>query len=326
MKIYNCETCNKNYKTQGGLWKHNNNHHNINNVDIVDIVDICNICNKKFNSRQSKWYHQKKCNQNELSIIKNEYKQLKDKIIQLENNNNSTNIINNNNSNNTITDNSKQIIINYSPGTEPISHLSIDQQKEVMDKGLNSLLHLIKLNNFDKEKPEYHSYCVTALNDKHASMINTNTQTVVKTDKVELFDTILYNNINKLEIMSNNKIFNKVDREEYKDKLDRLKKILYEKKRGMKKYYSEINLLSFNNKEQIIETWNNVKKTLDNIINDENLSKSEDQEDNIIEDEPCEIKCKGITYIIEGIKVYNIKDGIKGDLYGEFNNGKIIKL
>jgi hypothetical protein len=85
-------------------------------------------------------------------------------------------------------------------------------------------------------------------------MIDTNTQTVVKTDKVELFDNILSNNIGKLEVMSNNKIFNRSDREEYKDKLDRLKKILYEKKRGMKKYYSEINLLSFNNKEQIIET------------------------------------------------------------------------
>ena len=68
--------------------------HNINNEDIED---KCNICNKIFNSRQSKWYHQKKCNHNELIIIKNEYKQLKDKIIELENNN--TNIINNSNNN-----------------------------------------------------------------------------------------------------------------------------------------------------------------------------------------------------------------------------------
>ena len=98
------------------------------------------------------------------------------------------------------------------------------------------------MTNFDKEKPEYHSYCVTALNDKHASMIDTDTQTVVKTNKVELFDNILSNNIGKLEVMSNNRIFSRNDREEYKDKLDRLKKILYEKKRGMKKYYSEINL------------------------------------------------------------------------------------
>jgi hypothetical protein len=124
--------------------KHNNKKHNI-NKEIIEYH--CNICNKKFNSRQSRWIHQKKCNDNELSIIKNEYKQLKDEIVELKNN--KSNIINNSNNNsNNITDNRKQIIINYSPGTEPISHLSIDQQKEIMDKGLNSLIHLIKLNNF----------------------------------------------------------------------------------------------------------------------------------------------------------------------------------
>jgi len=280
MRIYNCITCDKNYKTRSGLWKHNNKNHNITNniIPIVsnttDIIcnnntivktindkNICNICNKKFNSRQAKWIHQSKCKIPEINNCT--------KIIKLQNKNNCKKIINNN----YINDNRKQIIINYNPGNEPISHLSLEQQKEILDKGLNSLLHLIKLTNFDKEKPEYHSYCVTAINDKHASMIDTNTQTVIKTDKVELFDTILSNNINKLEMISNNKIFSNTDRKDYKDKLERLKKVLYEKKTGIKKYYSEINLLSFNNKEQIIETWNMVRKTLDNIINEENLSK-----------------------------------------------------
>ena len=294
MKIYNCATCNKIYKTQSGLWKHNNKNHNktiSKNIETIEVSctaietykyiqdnniiqkttndkNMCDICNKLFNSRQSKWAHQTKCKISEINILKNE-------INKLKNNNNCKKIINNN-----INDNRKQIIINYNPGNEPegkvltfpsarsgetlrvspnkpISHLSSEQQKEILDKGLNSLLHLIKLTNFDKEKPEYHSYCVTAINDKHASMIDTNTQTVIKTDKVELFDTILSNNINKLEIISNNKIFSNTDRIEYKDKLDRLKKVLYEKKTGIKKYYSEINLLSFNNKEQIIETTHN---------------------------------------------------------------------
>ena len=300
MKIYNCATCNKIYKTQSGLWKHNNKNHNntiSKNIEPIEVScnaietykyiqdnniiqkttndkNMCDICNKLFNSRQSKWAHQTKCKISEINILKNE-------INKLKNNNNCKKIINNKNNNNckiinnNINDNRKQIIINYNPGNEPINHLSSEQQKEILDKGLNSLLHLIKLTNFDKEKPEYHSYCVTAINDKHASMIDTNTQTVIKTDKVELFDTILSNNINKLEMISNNKIFSNTDRIEYKDKLDRLKKVLYEKKTGIKKYYSEINLLSFNNKEQIIETWNMVKKTLDDIINEENLSNTD---------------------------------------------------
>jgi hypothetical protein len=300
MKIYNCATCNKIYKTQSGLWKHNNKNHNktiSKNIETIEVSctaietykyiqdnniiqkttndkNMCDICNKLFNSRQAKWAHQTKCKISEINILKNEINKLKNnnnckKIINNKNNNNCKKIINN------INDNRKQIIINYNPGNEPISHLSSEQQKEILDKGLNSLLHLIKLTNFDKEKPEYHSYCVTAINDKHASMIDTNTQTVIKTDKVELFDTILSNNINKLEMISNNKIFSNTDRVEYKDKLDRLKKVLYEKKTGIKKYYSEINLLSFNNKEQIIETWNMVKKTLDDIINEKNLSNTD---------------------------------------------------
>jgi hypothetical protein len=78
-----------------------------------------------------------------------------------------------------------------------IELLNINELNNPSNKDFKLNSNLIKLTNFDKEKPEYHSYCVTALNDKHASMIDTNTQTVVKTEKIELFDTILSNNINK---------------------------------------------------------------------------------------------------------------------------------
>ena len=64
MIIYNCTTCNKNYKTRGGLWKHNKTNHNITNnvipivTNTTDIIcnnniivettndkNICDICN-----------------------------------------------------------------------------------------------------------------------------------------------------------------------------------------------------------------------------------------------------------------------------------------
>lgn len=107
---------------------------------------------------------------------------------------------------------------------------------------------------------------MTSLNDKHASVIDTNTQTIKKTEKNELFDTILYNNISKLEKLCTNKCFTISDREIYKENLERLKKVLYEKKTGIKKYYSEINLLSFNNNKHIITTWNQIKNSLDDIL------------------------------------------------------------
>ena len=111
-----------------------------------------------------------------------------------------------------------------------------------MRKGLNSLLDIIKLTNFDKDKPEFHSYCVTALNDKHASILDKKTQTVIKTEKQELFDTLLTCNMSKLESISKNMSISYSDREQYKDKLLRLKKLLFENKKAINKFYSQINL------------------------------------------------------------------------------------
>jgi hypothetical protein len=57
------------------------------------------------------------------------------------------------------------------------------------------VLFLIQTTNFDKNTPQYHSYCVTALNDKHASMIDLKTNSIIKTEKNELYDKILIGNI-----------------------------------------------------------------------------------------------------------------------------------
>jgi hypothetical protein len=321
--LYKCEICFKEYMTKSGLYKHNINIHDMKNK--IECKYECKFCNKIFNFRQNKWSHEKICKTGNNQPLLEQVKILTDEIALLKN---KSNIINNN-SNNTITNTNtinNNIIINHSPGTEPINHLSIGKQKEIMNQGLNSLLHLIKLNNFDKNKPEYHSYCVTALNDKHANILDVNTQSVIKTDKIELFDTILSNNINKLDIMSKNKLFSNSDREEFSDKLERLKKLLYEKKKGMNKYYSQINLLSFNNKDQILETWDQIKKSLDNIINEENLTNTElslDNEDSD-SDEECKITYKNKTYILDDNKLYNINDdNSKGEIYGSFINGKI---
>ena len=265
IKIYQCELCNISYKCNSGLWRHNKKLHN----DIKNENKLkCSKCNKECNSRQSLYYHKKVCkintNVSTDVVSKEEYDKIKNELEKLKSIKSNNTIINNTIINNN--DNRKQIIINYTPGTEPINHLSHEQQKEIMDKGLSSLINLIEVTNFDKTKPEFHSYCVTSLNDKHASVIDTNTQTIKKTEKNELFDTILCNNISKLEKLCTNKCFTISDREIYKENLERLKKVLYEKKTGIKKYYSEINLLSFNNNKHIIATWNQIKNSLDDIL------------------------------------------------------------
>ncbi len=260
---YICKTCNKKYKNSSGLWKHNNMHHNEKNKKAVNDGLTCKNCNLKFNSTTTRWRHEKICTNeqkqidaNDLAIIKNEVKDLHTKIDKIST---KPNIVNNNN----YTQNN--IVISCAPGFEQIAHLTNEQKKFIMNKGLSSLMYLIETTNFDKATPENHSYCVTALNDKHASMIDTKTNLVVKTDKMELFDKVLAGNLNKLEKLSGDTAFGADEKLTHANTINRMKDILFNNKRGMKKYYSDINLLSYNNKDLIQDTWNSLKR-LDELV------------------------------------------------------------
>lgn len=267
---YRCEICNLNYKTKSGFWKHNqkNHHENILKTKNDDLEYKCKYCSKIFNLRQNKWTHEKTCkNKNNYDNLIEQVKNLTDKVNEIKEIKSQppTNIVNNYTTNNTLNDNKKQIIINCSPGFETIAHLTINEQKVIMDKGLDSLMYLIKITNFNKDIPENHSYCVTALNDKHASMIDTETNSIIKTDKYGLFDKVLVNTIKNLEIIGNNPKFSFKQSQKYREKIETLKKLMFQNRKGLKRYYTEINLMSYNNKDVVFETWASLK-TLDNII------------------------------------------------------------
>jgi hypothetical protein len=171
-------------------------------------------------------------------------------------------------------------------------------------------------------------------------MIDVKTNSIIKTEKNELFDKILIGNIKKLEAMCTNKDFGHNEREVYRLKLETLKNLLFQNKRGLKKYYNELNLLSYNNKDLIIETWASLQ-SLDDIINLEtynsksnqykliNYSNDSDSESDSIlsesENEQVEIKIRGKKYILEDNKLYKILGGKKGEIYGKYENGKVNK-
>lgn len=90
-----------------------------------------------------------------------------------------------------------------SPILSNTDHLTHEKRTEILDKRLNSLLCLIEYNNFDKTVPENHSYCITAINDKHASVIDERTNKIIKTNKQDLFDKVLVANLELLEKISN---------------------------------------------------------------------------------------------------------------------------
>ena len=354
-----CDICNMTYKTRNGLYKHNKNYHS-KKPEENNIINkyICNYCNKQLNSRQSKWMHEQKCKEINNKPLEERIQELSNKIKKLESKpNNTTNNSNNNNSNNNSNNTTNiQYVIN-SPAMSSIDHLTFETQQEILDKGLNSLMYLIELINFNKLVPENHSYCITAINDKHASVIDEKTNKVIKTNKFDLFDKILGINLNNLEKLSDNPNLSNDEKNKYKNKIQYLRDNIFQNNKFMKRYLSDINLISYNNKEMIQDTW----KSLRELTEDEETEEEEyygdkprgfddlidalpeDQkpdflktENKLIEsssdeessnDEIVEIKIKGIMYILEDKYIYNKNSkGTKGQLYGTYNNGKIKKL
>ncbi len=231
-----------------------------------------------FKYRQSRWTHEQKCQQTKNIPIDEKFKQLEDKIKVLEskpsNTNNSNTTNNMTNSNNTI-NNSIQYVIN-APTASSLDHLTFEVQKEVLDKGLNSLVCLIELINFNKSVPENHSYCITAINDKHASVIDEKTNKVVKTNKFDLFDKVLGANLSNLEKLADNSNFTPSQKTQYKDKVNYLKTMMFQNNKFIKRYQSDINLMGYNNKDMVQKTWESLKE----------LSDGDDEEEPYMGDRP----------------------------------------
>jgi hypothetical protein len=329
---FKCSHCENIYKTKNGLQKHIRQNHQIFEDIKQEKQHACKLCYKVFRTRQTKWSHEQKCKTiNEVPLaeqVKNlsaEVKELRAKPL--------TNIINNNTTNNI------QYVIKPL-GTESIEHLTTEKQREIMQKGLNSLTYLIQVNNFNKDKPENHSYCVTALNDKHASVINPDTNTIVKADKNELFDKMLITNLANLENIAMNKNFTITEKKEYEEKIQILKDLLFRNRKGMKKYYSELNILSYNNKDIVLETWASLK-SLDKLIepennmntiefNDEDLKDNEEIKD-FEEDSDEEINKKRLEFgkimcpntKIKIIKYTGIKNQVVPDKYANDSGSEL---
>lgn len=283
-KLIKCDLCGFEYKTKNGLLKHLKNIHKTPEQLIDDCLQYnCQYCDRLFKHRQTRWTHEQKCkltNKNPLTeqikTLSNEIKELKAKPNIINNTTNTTNI---------------QYIIKQ-PGAESIEHLSTEKQREIMQKGLNSLTYLIEINNFNKDYPENHTYCVTALNDKHASVINPNTNAIIKTEKTTIFDKMLVSNLTNLEKISQNPNFKPGERKEYEEKIRKLKDLLFMNRKSLKRYYSDLNLISYNNKDIVLETWASLKSIdkiiesetgpkllgLENLSDDENSNNSEDEE------------------------------------------------
>jgi len=133
--------------------------------------------------------------------------------------------------------------------------------------------------------PNNHSFCSTALNSPYVSVYDKFTNKVNKEKKAHLFKELIDTSIIKIQdIFNNNKKKmkekeKKIIEEDLKEYMDVNKIILNDKYK--KNIYSSINLTSYNKKDIILNTWDKVKNTNNEI-----------KRERLFEDDLNEILCK----------------------------------
>ena len=261
--VFRCDKCNKNYKEKSGLWRHNKNKHknSTKNASSESEEISCDYCLKKLSRNDSLKRHLLNCKEKvkkeheeqiylqQIEILTKKIESIEKKTVTKTKNN----IINiNNNCNN---DNRKLTICN--PGDENISQLTDCEKKYIKSQGLNSIITLVDQLNFNERLPQNHNFYVSSINDKHVNTIDPKTNSVTKKFKKELFDQILCSHMNKLEsIGSSDKRFLII--------FDKLKEFIY-LKNGRKEFVTQINMLSYNKRNMVINSW-------EQLVADDNLS------------------------------------------------------
>ena len=257
----------------------------------------CRYCNKEYNIVQSRWFHEKSCKDKSKIVDKDliikkleeENEQLKknNQLVPVNSNINNTNnqtnngVINKNhgtinntlNSTNTINNNNNNTVTINKIGTEPIVFKTRDI-KMIANDGMNGPITCVRQLNFDKKKPQNHSYCITSLEGDYCKAINHETQQPEMIPKNEVIDKVFesaYRFIQSVaeQIKEDSSLRDKLTKKEIKE-INRIvanKNKFYEKK-NRKTFYNSINSMGYNYKELVLSTWKLLKPLEENLITD----------------------------------------------------------
>ncbi len=267
--MYKCESCNIEYSSRMGFYKHNKKHHpeKINKGPNL----TCAFCKKEFKHYPNKWSHEQKCKlrdiciQNkektdEFNLMKTEIELLKKKIETLESKPTNISQTINNISGNTINAISNKGQINnnmtmvYPLGKEPINFIPEAEVIETLEThGINAITVLCKKKHFNPEKPELHNFCVTSKNDPYAIIVDPETKRIKSVNKKEVFDKAYYGLV--INIDSVQTPIPEVN--ETKDKI----KAISMSKPMLKQVHLAFNQEAYHNKDMVQKTWSNATFT-----------------------------------------------------------------
>jgi len=312
---FNCKLCNKKYKSYVGLWKHQKKHKiepstkddnkiepsakndneikpsakndneiepsakNDNKIDQSDKYNCIN-CNKNFKYRQNRYKHQLSCcEKNKIIDIENKLEIIENKLadcIQPINN-----IVNNYTYSNTINNTANftsNININKI-GSENINELTYEEVKTIFRTHTNCLITLINTLNFNERLPQNHSFCVTSLDGKYVSVYNTDKNLIEKRTKKNFYDEIFNSSISTMYKLFND-IKNKVSIKKAKNlelMIQNVKSLVIENSKIKNTYNNELNLLSYNNRDIVLNSWEKILPS--NLLEDDNNSESDSSKD-----------------------------------------------
>jgi hypothetical protein len=284
---YYCKICNKKYASSSSLWNHNTRYHYGINTNIIETSESdlktsenilqnseseikptekkkynCRKCNKIFNNIKTRWSHEKIC-KNKIILEDNKSTESKEKIVNNIITNNTNNTTNNNTTNNGTINN---ITINNF-GNESVNNLTTKEIKKLANMNLNAYSYIIELLNFNKNSPENHNFCTTSLEGDYINYYNKKNNKIEKMNKKTFLDKVLNVAITKLEDIIFRLEFNMNDDiidEQYFTKLQETaakSNNLITKHR--KSYHTNINEISYNNKEIVLDTWKNIQQSND---------------------------------------------------------------
>ena len=248
----------------------------------------CVFCNNIYSTPQNRWKHEQKCKnkqtiQQENIELKKEIEILEKKLIaqpvqtkELTANTNNTNNTNNNNTNNNINTNinsnnninNNYVVINQI-GTERIADVPINDIRSIINSDINSVITCTKKVNFNKKLPQYHSFCATTLEGDHFTKINHETQKPEKINKKDFINEVLNSSIKFLNDIS---VMIEFD-EEFRNKISlseqqKIKDIVkfqdkFHEVKNKRAFFQSINDISYNCKDLILKTWENVQPVED---------------------------------------------------------------
>ena len=250
-----CEICNKSYASNQSLWTHKKNKHN--NIEQKNIIKTnkkidtykCKHCSKEFSQYQNRWRHEQKCEKK--SNLHKTIEEMKKEIDKLKSNQSIDKPI--------CDSNNKFCKFLSKPGIEDLSGISEKDIEQILNQKIYGVIALIEKLNFNPNCFNNHTFCTTALNDKHINTINCETLEIEKQRKKDFFDMLLWTGINKLKILYEKvKLKSAIKSMEYKNNIDYLVEYILDDKKK-KELVELLNALTFNNKKLVLNTWLQLK-------------------------------------------------------------------